>query len=230
MKSIILMIVLLGVIVYSQAFPINDPIIGENYGNPKYNIQMTGNRSCKEIDIVCVDTLNIYMYIEDNVLLKIPRSQIVTITPELPMNSFVYKEYAEASTTWDDKNLKIFVIKPTNKYVVRASISEIDHCGGVSVDINLYNFSKNRLKYAIYTVKYYNAVNDLLLNDVGDYSSQRCKATGFIEPGTIDSGRWEGFYNSTADYIKIPSMTLIYSSGKQENFERNGVSMLLIEN
>lgn len=233
MKSVL--IVVFALLVLSMfAFPVDNPVIGEEWGyqNPDYDIVLNNGRLANQVSIVCVDSLAMYIEIDTEILLKIPKSQVVSIDPALPegYQSFVYKNYVEGYSKWNSDKIRIVDLKSSCKYIVRARISDIDSCGGVSVNISLYNLSKNRLKYALYTVKYYNAVNDLVSSEIGDYTSLRCKATGFIEPGTIDSGNWDGFYNSTARSVKISSLTLTYSSGNQETFQRNGTSLLLIEN
>jgi hypothetical protein len=234
MKSVLIIVFALFVL-SMFAYPVDYPDIGEEWGypNPDYDIVLTNGRLANQVSIVCVDSLAIYIEIDKGILLKIPKSQVVSIDPILPegYQSFTYKNYVEEySKWWNTEKIRVVDLKPSCKYIVRARIIDIDICGGVSVNIKLYNLSKNRLKYALYTVKYYNAVNDLVSSEIGDYTWMRCKATGFIEPGTIDSGNWSGFYNSTARSVKISSLTLIYSSGNQETFQRNGTSILLIEN
>ncbi|MDP3114374.1 MAG: hypothetical protein Q8M98_06305 [Candidatus Cloacimonadaceae bacterium] len=233
MKSVLIMVFAL-LVLSMFAFPVDNPVIGEEWGyqNPDYDIVLTNGRLANKVSIVCVDSLAMYIEIDTEILLKIPKSQVVSIDPTLPegYQSFVYRNYVEGYSKWKPDKIRVIDLKPSCKYIVRALISEIDSCGGVSVSIDLYNFSKNRLKYALYTVKYYNAVDDLIASDIGNYSSQRCKATGFIEPGTHDGGVWDGFYNSTARSVKISSLTLTYSSGNQETFQRSGTSLLLIEN
>jgi len=232
MKCIYLSILLVSMICCISAFPVTEPIIGEKYGNPEYSIELSGNRVASDVSIVCADSLSIYVEISKEVLLRIAKKQIVSISPELPQNmdTFIYREYAESYDQWDSSSIRMIDLKPTCKYIVQAAINDIDSCGGVSVRIILRNLSKNRLKYAVYTVKYYNAVDDVLSSEISGNSSMRCKATGFIEPGTIDSGYWSGFYNTTASYLKITAITLTYASNKQEIFQRNSASVQIIEN
>ncbi len=232
MKCVYLSMVFVSMICCISAFPVNEPIIGEKYRSPDYSIELSGNRLVSDVSVVCADSLSIYVDISKEVLLRIAKKHIVTISPELPQNmdTFIYREYAESYDKWDSSNIRVIDLKPTCKYIVQADINDIDSCGGVSVNISLRNLSRNKLKYAVYTVKYYNAVNDVLSSEISGYSSMRCKATGFIEPGTINSGYWSGFYNSTAKYLKISALTLTFASNKQEVYQRNSASVQFVEN
>jgi len=183
MKSVF--IVVFALLVLSMfAFPVDNPVIGEEWGyqNPDYDIVLNNGRLANQVSIVCVDSLAMYIEIDTEILLKIPKSQVVSIDPALPegYQSFVYKNYVEGYSKWNSDKIRVVDLKSSCKYIVRARISDIDSCGGVSVNISLYNLSKNRLKYALYTVKYYNAlaietcveVYTLLYDVDGDWTSE----------------------------------------------------------
>lgn len=222
MKKIIFILITLISYLHCLAFPVNEPIIDELTYRNNYNLLLTNNRVINDGKIVCADSNNVYIEIEDEMMLSIPKSQIIKITPDLP--------YLYGYFNWNEEKIRIFNLKPSCKYIIRAYINDVDCCGGVTISIELLNLSKNRLKYALYKVKYYNAVNDLIYDEIGDYSYLNCKATGFIEPGTWDSGNWTGFYNTTADHIRISSLTITYTDNTTAIFQRNNNSILLIEN
>ncbi|MEN6446020.1 MAG: hypothetical protein ABFC98_08285 [Candidatus Cloacimonas sp.] len=170
MKKIIFILITLISYLHCLAFPVNEPVIDELTYINNYNLLLINNRVINDGKIVCADSNNVYIEIEDEMMLSIPKSQIIKITPDLPFNSFIYYDYLYGYCNWNEENIRIFNLKPSCKYIIRAYINDIDCCGGVTISIELLNLSKNRLKYALYNVKYYNAVNDLIYNEIGDYS------------------------------------------------------------
>lgn len=234
------------------AYPVSSPVIGDvkdkdsifgaTYDDKPFTISLTGNRMLKNIDIVCADSTSIYARIDDHmtlitispfstyqdVLLCIPKSQILSTDPKFPASEFIFRRYADRKIS--NESFRIVALKPTTKYIVRSFIFDKDSAGGITINIGISNLSQNRLKYANFAVKYYNNVDDQILNQIGNYKYMNCKLTGYVEPGTGKEGNWNGFYNYTTKYIKVSSVTLTYSSGNTTTIQRGNNALLIIDN
>jgi hypothetical protein len=121
-------------------------------------------------------------------------------------------------------------LKQNHKYIVSARIIDIDSAGGVENVITITNLSQKRIKYATFSVSYYNRVGDRVSNDIGGFTSQNCKLTGYVEPGEKEISAWCGFYNYMAESIKVKTVTLVFSNGETVVLDRNSTSLLIMEN
>lgn len=228
------------------SIPVKEPITAINSG-AVFDLTLTLNRSFNSVVIACADTEFIYLDIEDcmkadlshtnwnegSLLLRINRNQIQDITPSLPCEVFVdqrymYKNNSDIGTVWDDEILRVIDLEPSHKQVVIAENRGHDSVGNANVVFAISNLSNTRLKYVDFSTRFYNRVDDLLRNDIGGYTSLKCRMTGFIEPGASQYGIWDGFYNSDVFYCDIPSVTLTYQNGSSVTYNKGSRSILLI--
>jgi hypothetical protein len=96
--------------------------------------------------------------------------------------------------------------------------SRPNSAGGVDLHIAWKNNSDKIIKYAVFAVKPYNAVNDQVSSDIGGDSLFRGKETGPFKKGQGNSGDtyWENaWYNSTIKTVQFDSIEIEYMDGTQ---------------
>lgn len=74
---------------------------------------------------------------------------------------------------------------------------EKDYCGGIDLTLNLINQSEKSIKYVNLYFIFYNAVGDVIYNEIGwCQPSYMWKYTGPLEVGEFDTFYTRGFYNT----------------------------------
>lgn len=106
-------------------------------------------------------------------------------------------------------------------YISDFRLSDIDSAGGVNVVADISNPNKaSPIKYLEIRTSMYNAVGDRIRSDIGGKSGATLQFTGPLSNAQQPEGvRWEGvWYNSTANCVKIESISVEFMNGKRMNF------------
>lgn len=129
-------------------------------------------------------------------------------------DSLMLKEAPDAPGVKKDSANQFMVAAPDlmqKKYVkiIKYYTTEPNSAGGVSCDIIWKNISNQTIKYIIFTVTPYNAVEDPVESEIGRESTRSVRGTGPFKPGkTYGYGtEWDNlWYNSTIKKMKIESV------------------------
>lgn len=104
--------------------------------------------------------------------------------------------------------------------IIKYFTNEPNSAGGVDCNVIWKNLSSKTVKYAYFTVKPYNAVNDPVKSEISsslyDDGTITLKVTGPVRANSIDGYNtyWECmWYNSTIDYMKITGIEIEYMDG-----------------
>lgn len=98
----------------------------------------------------------------------------------------------------------------------------INSADGVEPKITIVNNSKEDIKYITFRAKFYNAVGDLVYDDIGYESYTNLRITGPFKAGQKKTFYWDAvFYNSSVHAINIDNVQIIYMSGKTEKVSYN---------
>ena len=98
----------------------------------------------------------------------------------------------------------------------------LNSVGGIDVYLTITNKYKKTIKYVNVEVEFYNAVGDVLQNQIGFGTSKKLIYTGPLEQGQTDSDVfWEAcFYNTTFDgSMNIRSVSVEYTDGSKIDLE-----------
>lgn len=135
-----------------------------------------------------------------------------------------YNTLTKAEKEYDklkDKKEKEDKIAEVKKSISITNCSfEMNSVGGCDIYIYGVNKSNKVIKYIDYELVAFNAVNDILENEIGyhDYTTD-LRETGPINPGS-SYGRgkyWDAaFYNTTTKYFKIKSVLITYKDGTEQ--------------
>jgi hypothetical protein len=104
------------------------------------------------------------------------------------------------------------------------STSEPNSAAGVDLHIVWTNKSNRTVKYAHFTVVPYNAVGDIVEDQLGRGSSFTGQVTGPIRPGRTygENHRWgNAWYNPTIVRAKLTGITLEYMDGESEEMSED---------
>lgn len=102
--------------------------------------------------------------------------------------------------------------------------------GGVDLDIHWVNNSDKTVKYIVFVVEPYNAVNDVVECDIRNTSVFRGKETGPIEKGNGNKPGyyWEcAWYNSTISYAKITKIEIEYMDGTKVDIPNEDIQHII---
>ena len=105
--------------------------------------------------------------------------------------------------------------------------------GGVNVIIFWKNISPKDFKYVIFTVKPYNAVDDVVYCTISHEADSRLKVTGPVKAKNMDepsSSVWENvWYNNTIKRIEIEQIDIIYMDNSEESISASEVKEMFID-
>ena len=115
-------------------------------------------------------------------------------------------------------------------------VDEINSTGGVDMKIAWENTSTKTIKYVYFTVEAYNAVDDKVYCEIGDYNEFTGYSTGPFEAGytnllyddwedeySVDT-YWENcYYNSDIRYFVLTNIRIVYMDNTEENINKNYV-------
>jgi len=97
--------------------------------------------------------------------------------------------------------------------ITRISASSPNSAGGIDVDVDAVNVSDRTIKYIRYTVELYNAVGDVVADEITGSSTRRLLDTGPYRPG--DSAAWGSwptvFYNYAGRCVIVLSMSVTFA-------------------
>ena len=121
-------------------------------------------------------------------------------------------------------------------------VDEINSAGGVDMRIAWENTSSKTIKYIYFTVEAYNAVDDKVYCEIGDYNEFEGYATGPFEPGfstlIYDSSEdeyyvdmyWENcYYNSDIRYFELTNIRITYMDNTEIEITKNYVNYAFAE-
>ena len=92
--------------------------------------------------------------------------------------------------------------------------------GGVNVDILVTPVGPGIIKYAIFDVTPFNAVDDAVSSAIGGKSTMRLKVTGPLDASASKTESWRNvWYNGTIAYVKIVAVELDYMDGTILSFD-----------
>ena len=84
--------------------------------------------------------------------------------------------------------------------------------------ISWTNISNKPIKYAYFTLDYYNRVDDRVYCTIRGKDTGRLKVTGWIEPKEHTRSYWDHIiYNYSADYAIVKNIQIIYKDGSTYN-------------
>ena len=115
-------------------------------------------------------------------------------------------------------------------------VDEINSAGGVDMKIAWENASSKTIKYIYFTVEAYNAVDDKVYCEIGDYNEFTGHSTGPFEAGytnllydnwedeySVDT-YWENcYYNSDIRYFVLTNIRIVYMDNTEENIGKDYV-------
>lgn len=135
------------------------------------------------------------------------------------------RKAAEAAKSIEDKVHDIIRVYELN-------IDDINSADGVDVEITWVNNSSKTIKYIVFEVIPYNAVNDVVKCRIRNESSRRLQSTGPYNTGEGDAylytsydgtssewwgGIWEAvWYNNTVDRLEFNKIEIEYMDGTTE--------------
>ena len=95
----------------------------------------------------------------------------------------------------------------------------IDYVGGVEWSFEIRNNSDKEIKYIIFQWSCYNAVGDLIRDEITGESYKRCKFTGPLAPGETTGriGNTTKFYNYSYASMKWDEIVVEYMDGTTES-------------
>ena len=109
-------------------------------------------------------------------------------------------------------------------YVKKGALSNVRH-----LDIAGYNNTNKRIKYITYTVRFKNAVGDIVYCDITGDSSFRLKETGPIEAysSSGENAYWEYvIWDNNADYATVTNVYIEYMDGTTKSYSGSNIPML----
>ena len=121
-------------------------------------------------------------------------------------------------------------------------VSDIDSADGVDMQIAWENTSSKTIKYIYFTVEAYNAVDDKVYCEIGDYNEFEGYATGPFESGfstlIYDSSKdeyyvdmyWENcYYNSDIRYFELTNIRIVYMDNTEIEINKDYVGYAFAE-
>jgi uncharacterized repeat protein (TIGR02543 family) len=117
----------------------------------------------------------------------------------------------------------VYYKKPTYPliYVNRFDL-RMNSVGGVDNYITYINNSDKTIKYIVFNITPYNAVNDKISCSIARRSSFRLQDVGPIKKNQKGGGYWEAvWYNSTTKFAKMTSIEIEYTDGTKKTTKVN---------
>ena len=116
-------------------------------------------------------------------------------------------------------------IKITSCYFSRP-----DYCGGRDIYFRYQNLSKKTIKYLIFEVEFYNAVDDLVSCFIRNKTLFRCKDTGPIYPLKYNDKKtyWPLLiYNWQVTKMRLKTIEIEYMDGTTLEIEQDALRFIL---
>lgn len=113
--------------------------------------------------------------------------------------------------------------------VYDVSVSAPNSADGVDCSVDFSNISEKTIKYITFTVEPYNAVGDMVEDEIRNSSITNLKLTGPIEStGSSHKARtWEcAWYNSTIASAKLTGIYIEYMDGSNLDVSSDAISQL----
>ena len=113
--------------------------------------------------------------------------------------------------------------------ITKVAVSEPNSAGGVDAYINFYNNSNKTIKYVNFSVKAYNAVDDVVTCTIRDKYISNLKYTGPVNPYSYsnDNSYWDCvWYNYQIKYCKIVGVKIDYMDGTNVEISEENMSYL----
>jgi len=110
--------------------------------------------------------------------------------------------------------------------VTKVECSEPDSAGGVSLYINFENKSKKTIKYIVFGVVFYNAVDDVVVCKYKRDIVNRCRDTGPYETGRGLKGYgtyWGKFYNNSIERAELDLIEIEYMDGTEISLSKKQI-------
>jgi hypothetical protein len=111
--------------------------------------------------------------------------------------------------------------------------SKPNSADGVNVSIAWNNLSPKEIKYITFTVKPYNAVDDVVFCNVSGDASYSLKVTGPIKAWNMDDNEfhfWENvWYNNTIKRIEIEQIDIIYMDNSEVSITASEIKEMFID-
>ena len=174
---------------------VKNALLEKNIENEKYDLDLEEN-----IRIVLKDNLKNEMIAEANK----QKEETIKANEEK-------KAEAERKRSEGLKNtIRVYSVNTTTPNLA----------GGVDFYIKWTNTSNKIIKYIIFTVEPYNAVNDVVTCEIRGTSTYNGKVTGPVEPGEGNEPgyHWENaWYNNTITNAKLKSVEIEYMDGSQKS-------------
>lgn len=118
-------------------------------------------------------------------------------------------------------------LKKTYIKITSAYLRKPDSAGGCDAHISFKNTSDNTIKYLRFQCAMYNAVGDIISDELGR-DGMRLKYTGPLKPGRSDSDNWGCvIYNYSAKRLVITSLDIEYMNGTTIHYNENEVKALM---
>ena len=117
---------------------------------------------------------------------------------------------------------KLTYIKFTTAYLGKPNST-----GGCDAHFSFKNTSKNTIKYLYIQYEIYNAVDDMVFDDLGR-DGMELQYTGPLKPGRSDSGIWECIiYDYSAKRLVVTGLTIVYMDGMKIKYNSEEVKALI---
>lgn len=189
--------------------------VNENLDGKPYKIELTTDKISSFIAAYNLEEVNFQTKVTD------VNGTVLTDKPNITVNGnpFLGTSFKtntpgtyifEASLGTIKSNTKtIYAEERAEKYVtiISSKIEKINSVGLVQIGIQFKNISNKRLKYIAFSVSCYNAVNDLMKEEITGRTTYTFNATGFWEPNIERYPSYEIGYYTGAKSIK----TTLYS-------------------
>lgn len=136
----------------------------------------------------------------------------------------------------EETNLKLY---PQAKLIAQEKVQELiergfplavykyssgtpNSAGGVDVNIHYKNISSKDIKYIVFTLKPYNAVDDIVTCTISGRAEAKLKVTGplyAMNMGDPDYSNWKNvWYNFSIKRIEIEKVEITYMDDSKESF------------
>lgn len=99
---------------------------------------------------------------------------------------------------------------------ITSSTYHINSVGGIDQSMTFKNKSSKTINYITVTLQFYNAVGDIIKDDITHKNYVSLRYTGPLKPGKSADGYWEAcFYNSTfCGTLNIEEIKIVYDGGQ----------------
>ena len=103
--------------------------------------------------------------------------------------------------------------------------------GGVAVYVSWQNISDKDIKYAVFQLVPYNAVNDIQRCEITRRSLVSLEDTGPVKPDQMVSmSKWANvWYNSTIDHLGIKGLEITFMDGTKITFDEAQATEMFID-